>query len=301
MRALARLFIIIVFWGITQEYARSQSPWHFIPNDVNSLHSNPANYRIPYGKDPLQFADLRLPDGRGPYPVLIIIHGGCWRSTLAGVQDTSALADALRDRGLATWNIEYRSVDNQGGGWPGTFEDLAHATDFLAKIGSQYSLDLNHLVVVGHSAGGHLALWLAARHKLPSTSQLYVQYPLRPKGVIVLGGVPDLKAFREQAENVCGADVIGKLLGNSPAQIAMHYREASPSELLPLDVPQILIYGVEDQVVPERFSRSYLQLARKKGDPIQLVMIPNAAHHEYIVPNSVVWPLLRSAISSLLN
>ena len=296
MTSLLRILFLILLCTLTGESLAAQSAWHFTPADVNALHSLPADYRISYGNDSLQFADLRLPHGQGPYPVAIIIHGGCWVSKFADLQNTAALADALRDSGIATWNIEYRRGDNAGGGWPGTFADVAQASDFLRKIAPKYSLDLSRVVVIGQSAGGHLALWVAARRRLPENSLLYVQKPLPVRGVIALGGVPDLKSFREQGAKMCGQDVVGKLLGNTPEEIEKHYKEASPAELLPLGVPQILIYGTEDQVVPITFGNAYLQAAQKKGDVVKIIMVEGAAHHEYNVPNSISWPVIKAAV-----
>ncbi len=279
----------------------AKSVWHFTPADVNALHSKPADYRIHYGNDPLQFGDLRLPSGRGPYPIAIIIHGGCWVSTFADLQNTAALADALRDLGIATWNIEYRREDNDGGGWPGTFLDVGHAADFLREISQKYSLDLNRVIVIGQSAGGHLALWLASRHKLSANSLLYSAKPLSLRGVIALGGVPDLTAFRDQGAKMCGQDVIAKLLGNTSESIQKNDKDASPIELLPLGTPQILVYGTEDQVVPAQLGRAYLQAAKKAGDLVKLITVEGAAHHEYNVPNSVAWPQIKAAVSSLMG
>lgn len=281
--------------------ASAATPWFFTSKDINALHSEPADYKIPYGKDPSQFGELRLPSGPGPYPVVIIIHGGCWRSKLANLHNTSALADALRDLGYATWNIEYRGEDNTGGGWPGTFNDVAAAVDFLPAIATQYLLDLNHVVAVGHSAGGELVLWLAGRHNLPAKSPLYSQHPLHLRGVLALGGVPDLQAYRHQGEAVCGADVVGNLLGNSEDIIATHYKEASPVELLPLGVPQILIYGSADHVVPEQLGQNYIQAAKKKGDKAKLIDVKDAGHHEYLAPNSDTWPAVKSSIENLMQ
>ncbi|OGT46421.1 MAG: hypothetical protein A3E83_06300 [Gammaproteobacteria bacterium RIFCSPHIGHO2_12_FULL_41_20] len=276
--------------------------WFFTSQDVNALHSKPADQRVFYGYDPLQFGDLRLPrSGSGPYPVAIIIHGGCWLAKYANLQNTAALADAFRDNGIATWNIEYRSVDNNGGGWPGTFLDVAHAADFLNNLAHKYPLDLKHVIVIGHSAGGHLALWLAGRHHLPPNSELYVKNPIKLQGAIVLGGVPDLLMFQKQGEIMCGTDVISRLLGNIPEQRLIHYRQASPNELLPLGVPQVLLYGENDLVTPSSFSYAYSQQAIKKGDVIKLAEIPYAGHHEYNVPNSVAWPTLQSAALLLLQ
>lgn len=294
--------MLLIMFSLSKAFVAFANPlWHFTSRDVNLLHSKPANYRIYYGEDHLQYGDLRIPDGRGPYPIAIIIHGGCWVSTFANVENTSAFADALRDRGIATWNIEYRREDNQGGGWPGTFQDVANAMDFLRELQVRYRLDLNQLIAIGHSAGGHLALWLAARGRLPSDSLLFTREPLLPRGVLVLGGVPDLKVFRRQAEKTCEGDVILKLLGNSTEQLAKRYQETSPINLLPLGVSQILIYGTEDQAVPRQYARHYAHLAEQAGDKIKLINVADAAHHEYIVPNSLSWPLVKKSVLTLLQ
>ena len=279
----------------------AQTAWHFNASDVNALHASEANYRIYYGSDPLHFGDLRLPKGDGPYPVAIIIHGGCWISTFANLQNTNALSDALRNIGIATWNIEYRRIDNIGGGWPGTFLDIAQGADFLYEIANKYTLDLNHVIAIGHSAGGHLALWLAMRHKLPPTSELYASQPLLLNGVISLGGVPDLKIFRDQGQLICGEDVVGKLLGDSPDKISKHYSESSPIELLPLGISQVLIYGADDEAVPASFAKEYIKKARNEGDAVKLTTVEGAAHHEYNVPNSIAWPIIKASVLNLLS
>ena len=140
------------------------------PQEVHQLPSSPADHRIHYGNDPLQFGDLRLPKTSGHHPVIIVIHGGCWKSKhgalVADLQDTAALSSALTNLGIATWNIEYRQIDNPGGGWTGTFEDVANAIDYLSVLAKSYSLDLKRVVIVGHSSGGHLGTWAAARRRL---------------------------------------------------------------------------------------------------------------------------------------
>lgn len=292
------LLLFAISGGVCEN---AKETWHFTRPDVEALHSKPADYRLSYGDDPLQFGELRLPAGPGPHPVAIVVHGGCWLSNYADIRNTAALADALRDSGIATWNIEYRREGNTGGGWPGTFEDVAHAADFIKTIANKHALDLNHVISIGHSAGGHLALWLAARHQLPPHSQLFMKKPLPLQGVIVLGGVPDLKAFRSQGKTICGMDVVGQLLGNSADQVEKHYKEASSKELLPLGLPQILIYGTEDEVVPVTFAKAYAKNAQQKGDSVKLVEVEGAAHQEFNVPNSIVWPTLKSAVFSLLD
>ena len=111
------------------------------PGDVNALPSKPADARITYGPAPEQFGDLRLPSGTGPFPLADFIHGGCFLSRIATLQNSAAMADALRDAGLATWNIEYRRIGDQGGGWPGTFQDVGLAADYVRTLMDRYPID----------------------------------------------------------------------------------------------------------------------------------------------------------------
>jgi len=301
MRLTHLLLALMIVFPIENNWAQDTA-WHFKPSDVNALHSEPADYRLAYGNDPLQFGDLRLPKNvKPPYPVAIIIHGGCWMTKFADLQNTAALADALRDEGIATWNIEYRRADSTGGGWPGTFLDIGNGVDYLRAIAKKYTLDLNKVIVIGQSAGGHFALWVAGRHHISPENELYSPHPLNINGVIAMGGVPDLKAYRQQGMTMCETDAIGKLLGNNEASIEQHYQSASPINLLPLGVPQILIYGEDDTVVPITYGTGYVQAAKRQGERIKLVGVKYAAHHEYNVPNSVVWPEIQSALHSLLG
>jgi acetyl esterase/lipase len=138
----------------------------------------PATERIPYGPDPLQFGDLRLPEGPGPHPVVVVVHGGFWRARWDLEHIGHACAALTREAGVATWCIEYRRIGNEGGGWPGTFLDVGAATDFLREIAKTHSLDLDRVVTIGHSAGGHLAVWLAARQHIPKDDSLHTDLPL---------------------------------------------------------------------------------------------------------------------------
>jgi acetyl esterase/lipase len=272
------------------------------PRDVDSLPSRPADARVNYATaDPLQFGDLRLPKGRGPFPVAIVIHGGCWLSKFATLQNTAAFADALRDAGVATWNVEYRRLDNPGGGWPGTFADVGAAADYVVTLAKGHDLDLSRAVVVGHSSGAHLALWLAARHRLSSTSVLYRQTPLRVRGAIALGGPGDLRDFTTYARDICGAPVIEQLLGGSPQAVPERYAQASPVELLPFGARQILIVGAEDVVMPQRSRDAYIAAALKAGDQAESVVVPGAGHFESIAPTSAAWPVVRDRILALVG
>src|SRR5205085_5593329 len=137
-----------------------------------------ATARIAYGTDPRQVGDLRLPPGKGPFPVALIVHGGCWHKTFADLSIMSPLASALTARGFATWNVEYRMLGDPGGGWPGTFLDWGAGTDKLRDLAKQYPLDLKRVIVIGHSAGGHAAHWIAARPGLPTEAEVRGRDPL---------------------------------------------------------------------------------------------------------------------------
>jgi acetyl esterase/lipase len=150
--------------------------------------------RVEYGPDPNQFGELRIPAGRGPHPVVVLIHGGCFKAAYASLRDLAPMGDALKAQGIATWNVEYRRLGQPGGGWPGTHQDVGRAVDQLRALAETYRLDLNRVVIVGHSAGGHLAMWAASRSRIPTSSALYANDPLKVRGVVDLAGPVDLSA-----------------------------------------------------------------------------------------------------------
>lgn len=263
----------------------------------------PGATKIPYGSDPLQFGELRLPATKGPHPVAIIVHGGCWSSKLGDMPPEMValsllrpLAAELAAQGIATWNIEYRRLGNPGGGWPGTFLDAANATDHLRTIAKANSLDLTRTIAIGHSAGGHLALWLAARKKLPKDSQIATPNPLPLKAAINLDGPGDLAATVPLSEPICGAPVVEQLFGGLPSTQAARYKQGSPVELLPLGIPQASFAG-------EMFASlapAYQQAAKKSGDEATLTLDPKAGHFDWIDPKSPKWEQVLSTIKRLL-
>jgi acetyl esterase/lipase len=263
--------------------------------DITKLPAPPGAQRFSYGSDPSQFGELRLPEGKGPYPVVVVIHGGCWYSEydLSHIANFNASLTAL---GVATWSLEYRRIGNPGGGWPGTFADVARGADYLRVLARSHPLDLNRVIVIGHSAGGQLALWLAARRRLPSGSPLFANNPLRLQGIVSLAGITDLRRYRPN----CG-DAVNKLLRGSPATVPARYRQTSPIELLPLRVEQRLIQGTLDRIVPAEFSKDYEAAAKKKGDRVLLTILPNAGHFDMISPQSSAWPAVEDAVRSLLT
>jgi acetyl esterase/lipase len=256
-----------------------------------------ADARLAYGSGSWHFGDLRLPPGPGPHPVVVVVHGGSWRAQY-DLEFMGHAAAALTRRGVATWNVEFRRVGNPGGGWPGTFLDVGAALDHLRKIGPKYNLDLDRIVVTGHSSGGHLALWLAARSRIPVGDVLYVPDPLRIKAVVPVAGVGDLR-FRWELESDA-ADVLA-LMGASPLEEPGRYATASPANLLPFGVPQVIVHGTADDVTPFVLGESFHAAAIAAGDDAILVPIPGADHFEVIDPESPAWDQVSEATRSRLD
>jgi acetyl esterase/lipase len=260
--------------------------------------------RIAYGKNPLQFGELRLPQGsafKGPFPVVILIHGGCWLADFDYTYMTR-LAAVLAKAGIASWTIEYRRIGDTGGGWPGTFLDVARATDDLRQLAQRYPLNLKKIVALGHSSGGQLALWLAARAKLPHDSALYLPSPLKLRGVIGLAAVTDLASYRIGPAGSCNA-AVDTLLGGSPETWPLRYAETSPLALLPLGVPQWLVQGDRDNIVPSKSADLYAEAARAVGDRVTLLPVAGAGHFELVAPVSAsgAWQIWQNAVEQSLD
>ncbi len=251
-------------------------------SELSRLPLPSAGERIAYGAGPQQFGELRLPKGNGPNPVMVLIHGGCWQNAFDHVYITR-LAAWLADRGVATWTIEYRRLGDDGGGWPGTFLDVANATDALRQIAKKASIDTRRIYAAGHSAGGQLALWLASRARVPEESELFTKDPVAICGVLGLAAITDLEQYRIGPVNSCHASV-EPLLGGSPEKVAARYRETSPLQRLPLGIPQVFIQGEQDPIVDAKSVRAYADAAEKAGDRAVILPLPEAGHFESAVP-----------------
>ncbi|MBS1849644.1 MAG: alpha/beta hydrolase [Acidobacteria bacterium] len=249
---------------------------------MESTETTPV-VRAPYGSDPRQFGELRFPKSGGPFPVVMCIHGGFWRDR-RDLSMTSPLCQALLERGLATWNIEYRRVGDPGGGWPHTFEDVRTAYRFLPDLARRYSFDLQRALVLGHSAGGHLALCLAGHE--PGL-----------KRAISLGGVVDLK---QAAELNLGDGAVADFLGGKAAQVPEHYQEADPMQLK-VRAAQWLIHGLKDAVVPSFLSRNYVQEKKLRGEDVHLLEIATAEHNDLIDPHSASWLKVEGTVRHMLG
>ena len=241
----------------------------------------PPARQIAYGDHPDQVGNLHLPSGEGPWPTIVLIHGGFWKWGWDRTLMT-LLAHDLAARGFAVWNIEYRRVGQEGGGWPGTFEDVAAAVDSLTEM---EGADASRVVTIGHSAGGHLAVWLAARHRLPPGSP-GSQPRVRPRGAVSQAGVVDL--VRGAADDLGGGACVA-LLGGSPDEVPVRYAAASPNSLLPVGVPVLLVHGGRDAIVPVSQSRDYAEAARSAGDPVELRLSADADHFDVIEPTHELW------------
>lgn len=239
-----------------------------------------AGDRVRYGTEhPDQYAVLGLPEDREPHGVVVLLHGGFWLSGY-GADLMEPMAADLRDRGLATWNVEYRRVGG-GGGYPATFADVAAALDHLAEVPEVDGLPVS---LVGHSAGGHLAVWAASR-----TATTPGGVPLTvPTRTVSLSGVLDLAAA---AAADLGNGAVPGLLGATPREAPEDYRLADPAALVPPAGRIFAVHAEDDQVVPLSQSRRYVDLARAAGGSAELVPVPGD-HFAVIDPTSTAWPAI---------
>jgi acetyl esterase/lipase len=269
--------------------------------DVLTRHARAPDLALRYGDHPDQVADVHLPPRvsaermqAGAETIFaIFLHGGFWRSAY-GREHTAPLAEALAAAGFVVCAPEYRRTGQPGGGWPGTFDDVAAAVDRLPGLVAQATggvVDVGRIVIGGHSAGGHLAIWVASRHRLPVGSRWRTARPARTS-VVALAGVSDLTACFDQR---LGRQAAGELIGGSPEQFPSRYAETDPAQLLPIGVPVRLVHGTADDLVPADMSLSYAARAQTAGDDVICTILPGAGHFDLIDPLSAVWPQVAGA------
>jgi acetyl esterase/lipase len=232
-----------------------------------------------YGPAADQFCELFAPANRIA-GVVVVIHGGYWRTRYDRTL-MSPVCDDLALRGWAALNVEYRRVGN-GGGWPSTFLDVAAAVDLVADI-----VDLRHVGVaaLGHSAGGQLALWAAARPGLPAAAPGAAPR-VKIEAVVSQAGVADLALAAGLSRS---AEPTRALLGGGPADVPARYALASPRERIPLGVPQLVLHGDCDESVPLEISRTYVSAARAANDACDFALLPETGHFEHLDPASDAW------------
>lgn len=227
--------------------------------------------RRQYGPGPHQWAEFARPDDDGRVPLVIHLHGGFWRAEYA-LDHARPMCAGFRRAGLATLNVEYRRVGHDGGGWPGTADDVRSALDLVPTLVADHDLDPDRVVVTGHSAGGHLALWVAGVTAVPLA------------GVVPISAVTDLVAAdREHLSD--GGTAMRDLLGASPEQAPDRWSAASPIEHVPLDVPVRLVHGRDDTAVPISQAHAYAAAARAAGADVRVVDVA-ADHFAVLDPSS---------------
>jgi acetyl esterase/lipase len=274
--------------------------------DVFKTPAKPADHRIHYGSLESQFGDLRVPamvHGKLS-PLVVFLHGGWWQSAF-DLEYAGHLCESLKSHGIASWSLEYRRVGSTGGGWPATFQDAATGFDHVAELAKIYPLDLQRVITMGHSAGGHLAFWLAGRHHIPATSVLHDPQPKIPiHGAVALAGAVDLRLAIDLSGWLTFAhdkrEVFG-LMGGPPADFPDRYRAGNPGDLLPLGVRQVLIQGSVDGQIPPELPRRWAEMARRQGEQVDVLIIPGAGHFDVVDPESAAWKVALDATRKLLE
>ena len=275
-------------WLAAMLGAMTATTAHAEPATVEAYMGQPqvkADVRIAYGPAPAQVVDLFLPQGRGPHPVVVLIHGGCYLAEYQGLPQTSGIAGDLARRGYAVWNVEYRKLGEPGAGYPGTFQDVAEAVDRIRLEAPTYSLDTRRVVAMGHSAGGHLALWAAARPRLPKASPLWRADPLPIRAVISLAGLGDVTAHGDVFARACGPS-LPQVVGAAP------YADTSPAALLPTGTRTVMVHGAFDHVMPPFTGRAYVETMRNAGDSADVVVIQDAGHFDVVIPTTGAWKVV---------
>ena len=268
--------------------------------DYLSLDGRAPEKHIAYGAAPSQFVELFLPEGPGPHPVVVLLHGGCWTVDFGGIRQMRNMASALAAKGAAVWNVEYRRYDEEGGGYPGMYQDVASAVDLLREHAAGHALDLTRIVAVGHSAGGHLAQWAASRHKLPSWSPAWRADPLPLPEVVSLGGLADL---RNEAGLICTSceRTAPQLAGVPTADRPDVFLDTSPAELLPCGARTVLIHGEFDEISPLAMGERYAARAQAAGDEADVLVLPGGSHYDEVAATSPSWAIVSAQIRKALG
>jgi acetyl esterase/lipase len=268
------------------------------PGDVLSRPVAAPQLTLRYGDLPDQVADVRLPSGDATRPLVVVIHGGFWMAEFdrahAGPQSVG-----LAEAGYVVATVDYRRVGQRGGGWPGTFDDLAALTDAMPSLVADAlpgRVDTTRTVLVGHSAGGQLAAWAAARHRLPQESPWHRDTSL-DVGVVSLAGVLDLELSEQLG---LGGHAASQLLGGSPRRRTDRYSLANPAALLPTGGRLVAVHGTRDEIVPVEMSRGYVDRALSAGDHAELMEIDGCGHFELIDPRSAAWPTVLAAVATAI-
>ena len=269
-------------------------------DDYLALHGPAPTVQLAYGTAPSQYAQLFRPEGSGPFPVVVLVHGGCWTVEFGGIRQMRNVAGALAAQGIAVWNVEYRRVDEPGGGYPGTYQDMHAALDSLRQHASLYQLDTSRIVAMGHSAGGQLVQWIAGREKLPKTSPLYRDTFLPVKNILSLGGLADLRHEQALIKSSCERD-IAQLAGSASSERPDIYSDTNPADLMPNGSRSVLATGELDTISPPRVAHDYAAKAQLAGDHAEVLILPGASHYDEIAASSNAWRMILPVIRQMLG
>ncbi len=269
-------------------------------NEYMTLKGPAPSAHIAYGPAPRQYVELFEPTGPGPFPVVVLIHGGCFQNGYQGMPQMRGMAGALKAKGVAVWSIGYRGIDTPGGGYPGTFQDVRSAVDLLAAQAEARRLDTHRMVVVGHSAGAVLSLWLAGRGRLPSSSPLHQASPLQIHEVVALGGFADFRTFARNLKARCGV-ATEQVTGLPTAAHPDVYADTNPLDLTPSGSETTFINGDHDEIVTPADSADSAARMRARGDATQTIVLPAASHFDEVAVTSPSWRLVAPAILKALG
>ena len=273
--------------------------------DLLSLPVLSADHRISYGPDPSQFGDLWLPHGvaQDRLPVVIFFHGGWWKSEY-DLGYAGYLCAALRSAGFACWSVEYRRVGATGGGWPRTFQDAAAGVDFVATLAKRFPLDIDRVITMGHSAGGHLAFWATGRHHIDPASELHLSpSTVALKGTVSLAGAVDLRLTIDLSGYFTFAHdkhEVYNLMGGKPKDLPARYQAGNPGDLLPFSARQVLLQGSLDDQIPADLPRRWTEMAHRSGSHADFILLGGLDHFDVVDPRSSAWPLILKETSRLL-
>ncbi|MCY3779350.1 MAG: alpha/beta hydrolase [Chloroflexi bacterium] len=250
-------------------------------------------FRYAYDSDPQQFGELTLPRTAPPHPVIVLIHGGGYRD-LYDLRPLGSVTQALASEGFAVWNIEYRRAGN-GGEFPNMFLDVGAAAEYLRSIADHHSLSLDGVIAIGHSAGGHLALWLAGRGRIATTSAIYSANPLPVAGVVALAPIADIA---DALDRNMSEPALQLVLGSQLPRTEANLKDTSPAEMLPLGARQIHLVGSEDDLIRENLQR-YINAAEDAGDDVELMLLEGAGHFELVAVETPEWQTVIAAVRRL--
>jgi acetyl esterase/lipase len=268
--------------------------------DYLALRGPAPSATYAYGAAPSQYAELFVPTGQGPFPVAVLVHGGCWTKEFGGITQLRNMAGALATRGIAVWNVEYRRVDEAGGGYPGTYQDINAALDLLAAKAPASGLDMQRIVAVGHSAGGQLVQWLAGRSRIAASSPLFQARPLPVREIVSLGGLADLRNEQALIKSSCERDMVD-LTGLPSAARPDVFSDTNAAQLMPNGSHTVLITGELDTVSPPRVAHDYAARARQAGDRAEVIILPGASHYDEVAASSASWSMVLEAIETALK